>query len=140
MRIRHRVAVAATGAALMVLVAGCSQGTDEATAEYCNNLDALRAEAAQLQDLVAGDATVSEIAAQAQAVSSAYRDVRDAGQDVGQAISEEVDDAYAAYQDQVDQIPADATLSEAVPLYGDALEAYLDQLAEITNDVGCEDA
>ena len=140
MRIRRGAAAGATGAVLALLVAGCSQSLDEATAEYCNDLDALRAEAAQFQELVAGNATVAEITAQARAVSDAYQEVRAAGQDVGQAISEQVDDAYSAYQDQVDQIPADTSLSDAVPQYGDAVEGYLDQLAEISNDVGCEDA
>ena len=140
MRVRNGAVYGAAGAVAALLLAGCSQGLDEATQEYCNDLDALKAEASQLEELVAGDAPVEDIGAQAGAVSDAYSTLRASAQDVDQAIADEVDDAYGAYQDQVEQIPTDATLSGAAPLYGDAVESYLDSLAEIANDVGCEDA
>jgi hypothetical protein len=129
--------VTAVAAVVALGLAGCSQSVEEASGEYCADLDALRGELSSLTSLVGGDATVEQLQEQRDAVSEAYDAVVSRGDDLDQAVSTEADQAYQAYQDAVDAIPGDASLTEAAPQYAAAVQAYLADLESIADQAGC---
>ena len=65
-----RVAVGLAAGAL--LLTGCTESVEEASGDFCSNLDTLEAELASLESLVAGDATLDDIDAQRAVVRDAY--------------------------------------------------------------------
>ena len=121
-----------------LLLAGCTQSVDEASGDFCSNVDALEAELVSLGSLVDGDATVDDVEAQRDAVSDAYDNLASSGGDLDEAVSAAADDAYGSYQDAVDAIPGDASVTEAVTAYAAAAQAYVADLATIAVDAGCE--
>ena len=60
--------------------------------------------------------------------------------DLDEAVSAEADSAYDSYQDALGEIPGEAALSDAAPVYAAAAQAYLASLAGIAVDAGCETA
>lgn len=125
-------------AAGALLLAGCTQSVDEASGDFCSNADALEAELVSLGSLVDGDATVDDVEAQRDAVSDAYDNLASSGGDLDEAVSAAADDAYSSYQDAVDAIPGDASVTEAATAYAAAAQAYVADLATIAVDAGCE--
>ncbi len=135
--VRARVVAAALGALVALGLAGCSQSVEEAGGEYCSDLDTLRGELAALTSLVGGDATVEQLQEQRDAVREAYDAAVSSAGDLDQAVSNEADQAYEDYQDAVDAIPGDASLTEAGPQYVAAVQAYLADLGSIADQAGC---
>jgi hypothetical protein len=133
---RSRVAVGLAAGAL--LLTGCTESVEEASGDFCSNLDTLEAELASLESLVAGDATLDDIDAQREAVRDAYDATAASAGDLDEAVSSEADSAYDSYQDSLGEIPGDASLSEAAPQYAAAAQGYLASLATIAQDAGCE--
>jgi hypothetical protein len=127
--------VAVTAASALV---GCSESVEEAGGDFCSNLDTLEAELASLESLVAGDATLDDIEAQRDVVADAWQDVEDSAGSLDEAVSNEADSAYDAYQDALGAVPGDATVTEAAPQYAAAVQAYVADLATIAVDAGCE--
>jgi hypothetical protein len=135
---RSRVAVGLMAGAL--LVGGCTESVEEASGDFCSDVDTLEAELASLESLVEGDATLDDIEAQREVVREAYDATVSSGGDLDEAVSSEADAAYDSYQEAVDAVPGDATLSEAAPEYASAVQDYLASLAMIATDAGCETA
>lgn len=131
-----RVVVGAAAGAL--LLAGCTESVEDASSGFCSNLDTLEAELASLESLVVGDATLDDIDAQREVVRDAYDAAASSAGDLDEAVSGEADSAYDSYQDAVDAVPGDATLSEAAPQYASAAQGYLASLATIAVDAGCD--
>lgn len=132
--------MAAGIAAGALLLVGCTESVEEASGDFCSNLDTLEAELASLESLVAGDATLDDIDAQREVVRDAYDAAASSAGDLDEAVSGEADAAYDSYQNALREIPGDATLSEAAPAYASAAQAYLASLATIAVDAGCETA
>ena len=135
-----RVRMAGGVAAVALLLAGCTETVDEASGDFCSNLDTLEAELASLESLVAGDASLDDIDAQREVVRDAWDAAASSAGDLDEAVSAEADSAYDSYQDALSEIPGEATLSEAAPVYAAAAQAYLASLAGIAVDAGCETA
>lgn len=135
---RARMAVGLAAGAL--LLAGCTESVEEASGDFCANLDTLEAELASLESLVAGDATVDDIEAQKEVVRDAYDAAEASAGELDEAVSNDAEAAYDSYEDAVSEIPGDATLSEAAPQYASAVQAYVASLATIAVDAGCETA
>ena len=121
-----------------LLLAGCTESVEEASGDFCSNLDTLEAELASLESLVAGDATLDDIDVQRDAVRDAYDATAASADDLEASVSSEADTAYDSYQDAVDAIPGDATVTEAAPAYATAARGYLASLSTIAVDAGCE--
>ena len=130
----------AAGIAAALLMAGCTETVEEASGDFCSNLDTLEAEVASLESLVAGDATLDDIDAQRDVVRDAWDAMASSAGDLDEAVSAEADSAYDSYQDALGEIPGDASLTEAAPVYAAAAQAYLADLAGIAVDAGCETA
>ena len=135
---RARVGVGIAAGAL--LLAGCTESVEEASGDFCSNLDTLEAELASLESLVAGDATLDDIDAQREVVRDAWDAAASSAGDLDEAVAGEADAAYDSYQNALGEIPGDATLSEAAPAYASATQGYLASLATIAVDAGCETA
>lgn len=133
-----RLALAAVGLTAALALGGCSESVDEASADYCSSVDNLNSELASLASLVGGDATLDEIQAQRDAVSGAYDETAAAAGDLEESVSSAADSAYSDFQDAVDAIPGDATLTEAAEQYAAAARQYEASLATIAADAGCE--
>jgi hypothetical protein len=129
---------AAVGLSATLALGGCSESVDEASADYCTSVDNLDAELASLASLVSGDATLDEIQAQRDAVSGAYDETTAAAGDLEESVSSAAESAYGDFQDAVDAIPGDATLTEAAGQYADAARQYAASLATVAADAGCE--
>ena len=119
------------------MLTGCSESVEDASGDFCSNLDTLDAELASLESLVA-DATLDDIEAQRDVVADAWQDAADSAGSLDEAVSNEADSAYDAYQDAIGAIPGDATVAEAAPQYAAAVQAYVADLATIAVDAGCE--
>ena len=135
-----RARMAAGVAAVALLLAGCTETVDDASGDFCSNLDTLESEVASLESLVAADATLDDIDAQREIVRDAWDSVASSAGDLDEAVSAEADSSYDSYQDALGEIPGDATLTEAAPVYAAAAQAYLASLAGIAVDAGCETA
>lgn len=138
---RHRL-LATIGAASLALttlgLAACSSPTvDEASTGYCDRLDSLGAELATMRELVASDGSVDDLAAQRDVVREAYLAAQEAGDTLGSAVSDAADTAAATFEDALDAIPGDASLSEAAAAYATAADAYVAELASIGSEAGC---
>lgn len=114
-----------------------SSGATGAGEELCSDLDALGSELTSLGRLVVRDATRDEIEAQSDAVRTAGEAVADSARSFEAAVSDEADRAHQTYQDAIDDIPDDATVSEQVEQYGSAVRTYVSELATIASDAGC---
>ena len=126
------------GAAAALVLTGCSQSVDEASSDYCANLDTLNSELASLDTLVTGDATVEEIEDQVSAVESAADDVESSGGDLDSAVSDAADSAASDFDAAVGEISGDASLSEASADYEAAVASYINSLASIADEAGCD--
>lgn len=127
-------------AAGVLIAAGCSStSTADATAAYCDALGELRTEVESFSELAASNGTIDELEDQQQQVSAAWEDVVNAGEDLDAAASAEASDAADAFQDELSEIPGDATLSEAAASYRLAAEDYLNEIQSVWSDLSCDD-
>ena len=133
-------AVLFTGVALAaaLVLGGCSESVEEASGDFCSSLDTLDAELESLESLVAGDATLDDLEAQRDVVSDAWQDAADNAGTLDEAVSTEADSAYGTFQDAIDAIPGDATVTEAAAQYAAAVRAHVADLATIAVDAGCD--
>lgn len=116
---------------------GCSTSVDEASTDYCQNLDTLRGELDSLRALVATDATVEEVADQRDVVRAAYEDTTAAADDLDSAVRDAASGAYSSFEGLVGDISTDLPLSEAAGQYTTASDAFLAELTTIADDAGC---
>lgn len=132
------VAVGVIAAAGLVL-AGCSsdESPSEASDRYCETLVGLDAELDTFRGLVSQDASVDELEAQRDAVRDAAKQVSDAAGDVDEAVAAEVSDARSDFEDAVGDIPGDASATEALAVYSDAVEDYYIAVQATLDEVGC---
>jgi hypothetical protein len=130
-------AVAATALLATATLTGCSTSVDDASTDYCENLDTLRGELTSLRALVSTDATVEEVADQRSAVLSAYEDTTAAAEDLDAAVRDAASGAYSSFEDSVGGISTDLPLSEAAGEYTGASDAFLAELGSIADEAGC---
>ena len=133
---RSTIAVAVAAGAL--LLAGCTESVEDASGDYCSNLDSLQAELAALESLLAGDATLDEINEQREVVRDAFDATAASAGDLNEAVSGEADSANDSYPDAYAGVPGHATHSEAGPQYASAVQGYPPSLATIADDAGCD--
>jgi hypothetical protein len=126
-------------AAAGLVLAGCSsdESPSEASERYCETLVGLDAELGAFRDLVAQDASVDELEAQRDAVRDAAEEVRNAAGDVDAAVAADVSDARSDFEDAVGDIPGDASATEALAVYSDAVEDYYSSVQATLDEVGC---
>ena len=126
-------------AAAGLVLAGCSSDESpiEASERYCETLVGLDAELGAFRDLVAQDASVDELEAQRDAVRDAAEEVRNAAGDVDAAVAADVSDARSDFEDAVGDIPGDASATEALAVYSDAVEDYYSSVQATLDEVGC---
>lgn len=137
---RRRPRLAAAGIATLALtgLAGCTSPTvDEASADYCERLETLQDELMTMRDVVTSDGTVDDLAAQRDVVREAYQATQEAADELAGTVASSADEAAATFEDAIDAIPGDASLSEAAGAYSAATEAYIEDLAGIASDADC---
>jgi hypothetical protein len=121
---------------------GCSSGGDEGTAEaneaYCAAVDDVRAEVAELQAMLAGDASRDDLSIQADSVrATAINAVLDA-EDLTEVVSEDLKAAGADFRESLDSIADDAeSLDEAKAQATAAAQEYLDEVNAVAEEAGC---
>ncbi len=119
-------------------LAGCSSpSTEDAAAAYCASLESVQGELTSLVELVKGDATVSEVQDQRDAVSAAIDAAAEDAAELDDAVRTDAEDASGAFDDAVSAIPGDATVSEAAGAYQTAADGYLTSLSSIAETAGC---
>lgn len=137
---RRRVALAVGAGALTVAaLIGCSSGEtpQEAAGDYCEALDELNRELAELGDLVAQDATLDELNAQRESVSDAVDRANASAGAVDQSITEAIRSARGAFAAEIDDVPGDATVSEAAEAYKNALQGFVTVVADSFSQLSC---
>lgn len=125
-------------AGVAVISAGCSTAEDEPESEFCASLSSLEDTIAEVQSLVETDAPLDTIRAQVDQVSSAYDAVVENAADVDQAVTDEAEAAFQDFQDAVAEIPGDVATSQGAAGYNEAGRAFLQDLATISEDAGCQ--
>jgi hypothetical protein len=135
---KHFMAAGVIAAAGLVL-AGCSsdESPSEASDRYCDTLTGLDNELVAFRELVATDASVDELDDQRDAVRDAAEEVSNAADDVDAAVAAQVSDARSDFEDVVGDIPGDASASEALAVYSDAVEEYYAAIQSTLDEVGC---
>lgn len=112
-------------AALSVAALACDDdelSEEEATAQLCEDLDALEAADAAFDDL-GGDSTIDEIRATNDAYNEALDDAVGSARDVANVRTQPIEDAYDNLAQAVNDIPGDATITEALVSIADELGA-----------------
>jgi hypothetical protein len=126
----------------LVGTTGCSSGGDDGTAEanqsYCAAVDDVRAEVAELQAMLAGDASRDDLSLQADSVrASAINALLDA-EDLTEVISEDLKAAGADFRESLDSIADDAqSLDEAKAQATAAAQEYLAEVNAVAESAGC---
>lgn len=133
-----RTVAAFAGVGLALSLSACSsESTEEANAAYCSASAETQSEVAALGALVAGDATVDQVQEQKEAIADAVEKSSEAAQDLGDSVKDDISAADDAFNDAVDAIPGDSTVSEAAGAYQAAVQAWDAAVLSIRTEVGC---
>ncbi len=139
-----KAAAAVAGIGLALSMSACSTSSEAAeetaadNAAYCQASATAQFEAAALKALVTnGDATLDQIQEQKDTLVDAVGSAQEAAADLADSVRNQIEIADEAFDDAVGAIPGDATLSEAVPAYRSALDAWDTAMLSIRTEVGC---
>lgn len=138
-RIWLLMGVGLIAAMLAVAAVACDDdepSEEEATAQLCADLVALAAADAEFDDLSA-DSTVDEINAANEAYSKALDKAVDSAGGVAAAKAKPIEDAYAALDKAIGDIPGDATITEALASITDELDAVDAAWVQAFSGVDC---
>lgn len=133
------IAAGVCAVALSSAFAGCSSpDTAQANAQVCANMDQVQGELATLRVmLTTGVATVSQVEDQVSDVRNSVHSLTLAGEEASQAAVREIQQAQAAFEKAIDEIPSNASVTEAREAYKAALTMYADQVRATTSQLGC---
>ncbi len=139
----RRTTAALAGIGLVLSLSACSTSSDAAeetaadNAAYCQASATAQSEAAALKSLVTSDATLDQIQEQKDTLVDAVESAQEAAADLADSVRNQIEIADDEFNDAIEAIPSDATLSEAVQVYQSALAAWDVALLSIRADVGC---
>lgn len=140
MHTRTRLLVAGISAvALSSALAGCSSpDTAQANAQMCASVSAVQGELATLRVmLTTGVATVEQVQEQVADVRNSVHGLTLTGEEAWQAAVRDIQQAQAAFEEAVDDIPSSATVTEAKEAYRAALTMYSNELQATGAQLGC---
>jgi hypothetical protein len=125
--------------ALTAGAAACDDDESQATAEenLCASMQGLSSAFVQLQGLDLQTATTADLEAARQNIQSAWQQVRDDAEDVKEADVTAIEDAGAALDDAIADVPDDATIPEALQQVQPEATALAQTWRETFDDLGC---
>jgi hypothetical protein len=123
----------------LVLVAASCGGTDtkEAETNLCKSLNDFEAALIALGD-ISLDSTVEDIQNNYKAVEDAWNKVVADTENVGTARSDDLKKAYDNLDKAIDDIPGDATVTEALQSIADEAAAVVAAWEQLFNDLDCD--
>jgi outer membrane murein-binding lipoprotein Lpp len=126
------------GAAILLLcAAGCTQPSpEEAEAQLCADLAKLDA-ALQEYDALDENATLAEVRAAQDNVTSAWSDVRDSAQARRDVNVDQLDAAYNDLENAVNDLPEDITIAEARTQLQPQIDAVKQALQQVFSSANC---
>jgi hypothetical protein len=141
MRRRHLVLLA-TVAALALTGAACGDDDDDvssadAEAALCNEQQVLSDGIAQLAAIDPGTATVDDAEAIADQVRAQIGEIEDAAEDVAESELEALEEAYDDFEDALESVSGDDTLSGATAEIEAATAAVQDAWDELLTAADC---
>ncbi len=116
---------------MLPLLAACGTTVDSAKADFCDNLGAFGESLAGLRDLKAGS-TKEDLQDTFAGAEQAWEDLKASASKLEDVQLDAVEDAFGELKDSIQDIPDDATLSEALGSVKDAVVAMLSEIVQIT--------
>lgn len=116
---------------LLPLLAACGTTVDSAKADFCDDLAAFGQSLTGLRDLHAGS-TKEDFQDAFGAAEKAWEDLKDSGSKLEDVQLDAVEDAFGDLKNAVQDIPDDATLTEALASVKDAAVTMLSEIVRIT--------
>ncbi|MFE7504273.1 hypothetical protein [Promicromonospora sp. NPDC057488] len=125
---------------LMLLgTAACSGGdtAEENTAQACGAADDLTTALDDFRSTLTPDATVDDVRAARDELSSAWQTFDSAATEVVQDRSEELDEAWAGLQKAVDDVAGDATVAGALSTLQDEAAGVKTARDDVVSELDC---
>lgn len=127
-------------AALGLTLTACSDSDEDAAAneaDACSAIDTFQTEVAKIGTLTP-ESSVDEIRAVREDIQGAYRELVTELDDVADDRYVELDKAYDAFNDSVDDLDDDATLTEALASLQEEAATVRDAEAAVADDLECD--
>ena len=109
--------------ATTLVVAACSSSTEDAVDTYCDDLGTLKTSLQEVGTLSA-TSSVDDVNGVADDIKSAYDDVVSSASGVDDAVVSEIQAAQQTFQDSVNAISGDASVSDALAQLQAAEQTY----------------
>jgi hypothetical protein len=134
------VAVVVAATAVSGLLAGCGddRSVDEAEADYCNATDEVRAAFERVAHLD-GDSSSEEAQDARDSLADALGHLEDASSDVARARDQAGDDPITAFNERVQDIDDDASITEVASEMARAGGDFLGDVKQYLDDLECKD-
>lgn len=132
-----RLAVFVAVAALVI--GACSTSVEDATAAYCDDLDALAAALGSISSLSA-TSSIEDFQDTADDVGNAFEDVKSSASEVEGAVIDEIDSASSDFRDAVGSISDSDSLVSGIANVQAAAVAYVDAVRTTIDKVDCSSA
>lgn len=120
-----------------MLAAACSESQEDAEAALCNDLGELTTAIQSASNLNPETATVDDVNAATDAVTSAWENVRDSAEDVDNIRFENTEAAADTFRDSVNNIEGESTLPEAYAQVVGAANALQTEVNTINSELTC---
>jgi outer membrane murein-binding lipoprotein Lpp len=126
------------GAAILLLcAAGCTQPSpEEAEAQLCADLDELETALQELESLD-DTATIGEVRAAEENVTSAWNNVRSSAQARGDVNVDQLEAAYTDLDNAVNDLPEDITVAEARTQLQPQIDAVKQAWQQVFSSANC---
>jgi hypothetical protein len=117
-------------------LAACSTSVEDATAAYCDDLEALASSLGSVSSLSASS-SIEDFEDTADAIGDAFDDVKSSAADVDGAVTDEIDSARSDFRDAVGDISDSDSLADGIAGVQAAATAYVDAVASTISKVDC---
>lgn len=130
--------VAVLGIAAVACDDDDTPSVEEANQELCSDLSVLDSALAALGTTITNpNSTVEQLNSDRDAVKDALDSVDSSAEDVGSARTAELDSAYSALDQAIQDVPDETTLAAAVNILTPAVEGVVAAEVQLFSDLGC---
>lgn len=131
------VAVGVLSLAAAAIACGDGQSQEEMEAQACEDLSNLDNSLANLEASLQGDSTVGNVRDAAEDAASAFDEARSSVSEVAETRIGDVESAMDSLRNTIEDLPDDATLSEAAEAIQSELTALADAVSEANDQLAC---